>query len=73
MRLIRKGTPKSEQIWAGTCRNCRSEFEAKRGELVVTDDQRDGPFAWHQCSVCDAGSGPTAYGGICFYPKRGSQ
>ncbi len=52
MKLVKKGKDPKTEIWKATCGNCGSKFEAERGELKVTDDQREGPFARHVCTVC---------------------
>jgi len=69
MKITKKGTPASERIWLGTCRNCKSEAEATESEMThITHDQREGgSFSWEKCPVCGAGAG---YGGMIFYPKR---
>jgi len=60
MRLVKKGKDPKTEIWSATC---KSKFEAQRGELNVTDDQRDGPFAHATCTECKQG--------MVFYPSRG--
>ena len=63
MRLVRKGKDPKTEIWKATCTNCKSKFEAQQGELRVTDDQRDGPFARSRCTECKYE--------MFFYPPRG--
>lgn len=70
MKITKIGTPEFERLWKGSCRQCGSEAEAKESELTdITYDQREGEsFSWEKCPVC--GNGP--YGGMLFYPLRGS-
>ena len=56
MKLIKKGDL-GERVWAGSCRNCKSEFEALEKELKVTHEQRDGSFAHIGCPECGALAG----------------
>lgn len=68
MKIIHRGTPKSECIWEGTCRNCNSKAEATESELShIIYDQREGDlFAWEKCPVCGMESGC----GMLFHPKK---
>lgn len=68
MKITKRGTPKTELVWKGSCRQCGSEAEAKESELTeVTWDQREGnSFSWEKCPVCNAGP----YGGMLFYSPR---
>lgn len=67
MEIIKKGTPPSERIWEGECRKCGTVARCKQSELnVVHDDQRDGPYSWLKCPVCNEGN--DEWGGMCFHP-----
>lgn len=70
MKIIKRGTPKDQNIWIGLCRECKSEAEATENELThIQEDQRDGGrCSWEQCPVCKCG-GANGYGGMIFYPK----
>ena len=65
MKCIKRKV-KKEKVWKGTCCSCGSEFEATSDELHVIGSQRDGAFAWHDCSECNAKDCDA----ICFYPKE---
>lgn len=71
MKITKRGTPKSEQVWFGSCYECLSEAEAKQSEMThITHDQREGSsLSWEKCPVCGAGEDPTGFGGMLFYPK----
>lgn len=70
MRITKIGTKPSERLWKGRCSSCKSEAEASEGELHnITEDQREGRFAWQKCPVCGAGGDKfSGYGGMLFYP-----
>lgn len=73
MKVISRGTPPSERIWSGTCRNCGSIIEALESELTnIEHDQREASsFSWEVCPVCNAGAGAKGnYGGVLFYPRK---
>lgn len=66
MEIIFKGQVPGEQVWVGTCRNCKSRAKASQRELTnIVNDQRDGSHCWMTCPVC--GVGP--YNGMLFYPE----
>ncbi len=62
MKVTKKGKLPEEEIWTGTCNNCNSELEAKKGELQVTHDQREGSFGRANCPVCEKD--------VIFFPKK---
>lgn len=67
MKITKRGTPKTDRIWKGQCRQCESEAEAKESEMTrIVHDQRDGSFSWEVCPVCKAGP----YSGMLFYPSK---
>lgn len=68
MKVIKRGK-EHQALWRGKCSNCGSIVEAVATELKITQDQRDGPFAWHKCPVCKAGDA-TGYHGVLFYPVK---
>ena len=63
MRLVKKGKDPKTEIWKATCMNCKSQYEARPGELTVMDDQRDGMMARARCTECKQD--------MFFYPPRG--
>ena len=54
MKLVKRGTPPQDQIWIGTCRSCKSEYEAIRKEIadkiIFSKTIRD--HAKEICEVC---------------------
>lgn len=69
MKITKVGTKPSDNMWVGTCGNCRSEAEATQAELKnIQSCQREGSWSWEVCPVCNAG-GEKGYGGMLFYPK----
>ncbi len=68
MKVTKRGIPKSERIWIGTCSSCHSEAEALESEMtnityggLIRDE---GPFSYETCPVC----GKTKYNGMMFRP-----
>lgn len=68
MKITKRGIPKSERIWIGTCSSCHSEAEALESEMTnITYNGlfRDkGPFSYETCPVC----GKTKHNGMMFRP-----
>lgn len=66
MKIIRRGIPKKEVVWEGTCTDCNSVIEAKRSEVAMEYDPvgRD-DFGRANCPVCGHG--------MVFYPKKESR
>lgn len=52
MRILFKGTDPQEELWGGTCYNCKTVIEAQRKELKIESNQRDGSWAIASCPVC---------------------
>lgn len=52
MRIIKRGIPPQERLFAATCRSCHTEIEFKKSEGKVTASQRDGDFITVVCPVC---------------------
>ena len=54
IKLIKRGIPPQEEIWKGTCRSCKSEYEAIRKDItdkiIFTKDIRD--HAKAPCEIC---------------------
>lgn len=65
MKIIKKGTPRDEVVWRGTCNACDSVIQAKRDELLTVeyDHRENGEFGRASCPVC--------HYGMIFYPKKG--
>lgn len=53
MRLVKRGSDPKTRIYAGSCHNCKSEFEALASELHI-EDSREGTLARESCTVCKA-------------------
>ena len=68
MKIIKQGTPKSEEIWIGTCRSCKYEVEGQRHEMNNIQYDREGDFSWNKCPVCNVGP----YGGLLMYKAQES-
>lgn len=71
MKITKSGTPETERLWKGTCRECKSEAEAKGSEMthIVSEMGRNLVFSWERCPVCGAGW-DSGYGGMLFYPHQ---
>lgn len=54
MRIITQGKLPEEQMFKGTCYNCKTVFECKRSEGTYHEayDQRDDPYLSVSCPVC---------------------
>jgi len=53
MKIIKKGKLPGEELFTGTCSNCRTRFECLRSEgKYEVGDQRDGPFLRATCPLC---------------------
>jgi len=53
MKVLYRGTPKSLQIWKGTCLACSSQMSETGGNLTIDNShQIDGPIATADCPVC---------------------
>jgi hypothetical protein len=54
MRCTKRGIPPQEEIWRGTCRSCKSEYEATKKEIadkiVFSKTIRD--YAKEICEIC---------------------
>ena len=75
MKIIKRGTPPSEEVWVGKCNRCFSEAEAPRSELtnITAADYRSEAHSWETCPVCNAGCGKPCWGGMLFYKKKDSR
>lgn len=61
MKIIKRGKIK-EELFTGTCFDCDSVLEAKRSELKIIGDMRDGSeLGQGECPVCKSD--------VNFYPK----
>lgn len=70
MEITKRGTPRNEREWVGSCRNCNSEATAKESEMThIRRYVRLGSSSWEVCPVCKAGN-EVGYGGMIFYPKQ---
>lgn len=69
MKIIHKGKQKTERVWVGTCRGCKSKAEATEAEMthIMHDLREGGSFSWEKCPVCGNGSND-GYGGMLFFP-----
>lgn len=55
MEIIKRGKAPEEKIWRGECTQCRSIIRAKRSELEIEHDFREGnDFGRSLCPVCNA-------------------
>jgi ribosomal protein S27E len=52
MKIIKQGTPRSEDVFEGRCMDCKTVVQFKRSEAKYTPDQRDGDFLTVACPVC---------------------
>ena len=54
MKLIKRGIPPQEEIWRGTCRSCKSEYEAVKKDIadkiIFSKTIRD--HAKEICEIC---------------------
>lgn len=67
MKCTKKGNNPDNQVWTGSCRKCKAEFEAVRSELKVDRCPREGyEFAHSYCSECGAKSGFA----VILYPQK---
>jgi len=65
MKCIKK-SKKKDAVWRGTCRACKSAFEAIESELKTQTCPREHyRYAYRDCSECGAKGGMA----IIFYPK----
>lgn len=62
MFVLKRGTPKGQLVWKGTCRNCNSVMEEKQSELTIMSDFRGEQSAEAKCPVCQ--------GTFHLYPTR---
>jgi hypothetical protein len=54
MKIIRRGTPPNETVFAGECWNCHTMIEAARRELKIENDFKDhSEYAHIACPVCN--------------------
>ena len=61
MKIVKRGRPKTEMSWQGTCSDCGSVIKAQTNELAVEwDTQERGSFGRANCPVCGHG--------MVFYP-----
>lgn len=54
MKIIKRGTPRSERVFIMNCNNCGTTFEIKYSEGRVVYDQRDGDYIKCGCPVCQS-------------------
>ena len=53
MKILKHGTLPEQQMFRGTCHNCKTEFECQRHEgKYFAGDQRNGSFLEVPCPVC---------------------
>ena len=54
MKLIKRGVPPPDKVWHGTCRSCKSEYEAIRKDIedkiIYSKTVRD--HVKEICEVC---------------------
>lgn len=60
--MTRCGKLPSENMYSGKCSTCKSEYDAKKGDLKYESDYRDSSYTT-KCQL--TGCGNTVY----FYPK----
>lgn len=53
MRIISPGQLPEEQLFKGTCSNCKTVFECKRSEGKFSSAQRDGIMLEVTCPFCN--------------------
>lgn len=54
MKIIKRGTPPSEDIFGGTCFRCKTVIECTRAEVpkVEYDQRDDDEYGNVKCPVC---------------------
>ncbi len=65
MKIVKRGTPPKDTVFAGTCFQCKSDLECTRDELPSYnpgDYRSEGEFGHADCPVCGYR--------VCFHPKE---
>lgn len=72
MKITRRGLPKEQRRWIGTCNSCHSEAEAIESEMThkEVDFKDHDEFSWEVCPACGAGDKVTGYDGMLFYVRK---
>lgn len=52
IQIIKRGTPRGEEVYQATCRDCKTEFSFQADDAVREHDRRDGDFFRVGCPVC---------------------
>ena len=54
MRCTKRGVPPEEGIWRGTCRSCKSEYEATKKEIAdkIAFSKTIRDYAKEICEIC---------------------
>jgi hypothetical protein len=54
MKLVKRGIPPQEELWKGTCRSCKSEYEAIKKDIVdkIIFSKAIRDHAKETCEVC---------------------
>lgn len=54
IKILKRGTPKSEKVYNLTCRDCKTEFTFQASDAIREHDMREGDFLRIGCPVCGA-------------------
>lgn len=52
VRIVKRGTPPKEKVWAGTCLRCNSLLEARAEDLTYESSYRNEDSYQTECPVC---------------------
>jgi len=53
MEIVKMGKLPEEQLFHGTCYNCKTEFRCKKSEGRYENSQREGEFLRVKCPLCN--------------------